>query len=105
LDAARAFVTTFPGSPKIPDALQISGDLLARGGAYDEAANYLSVVVILQPEHPAWADAALALGRLYARELGDDERAGIVLRALLERMPDSPQADEARELLGELGER
>ena len=102
LDESRAFVERFPHSRFVPDSLLIIAELLSARRMYADAASYLAVVVIGWQEHPEWIRAALRLGRLYSAELADPERAGIVLRAVVERMPATDEAAAARDLLSDM---
>ena len=99
VDEALTFVQMYPDSRLVPGALLIAARTLARGGSQPEAASHLAVIVIAWPENPRWTVAALELGQLYAEDLGDDIRAEIVFRALIERYPESQEAGRARELL------
>jgi len=99
LAEAKEFLHEYTSSSLVPQALGLTGDLLVRLGREEEAAGYLAALVVGNPESSLWADYSLELARLYLGPLRHEERAEIVLKAIVEGAPESEAAEEARALL------
>ncbi len=99
LAESKSFLREYTASSLVPHALGLTADLLIRLGREEEAAGYLAALVVGNPESSLWPAYSLELAELYLGPLRDDERAEIVLKALVEGAPESEAADEARTLL------
>lgn len=97
----RTFLTEYGSGPHLADGLSLAAELLLDLGRVEEAAGYLAALAVNAPESEEWPAAVLQLAKLYLGPLRDRVRAEILLEALTEHRPDSPEAREARELEGE----
>ncbi|MFW6260581.1 MAG: tetratricopeptide repeat protein [Spirochaetota bacterium] len=95
----RAFLTQYGSGDYVADGLALAADLLLDVGRVDEAAGYLAALAVNAPQSDQWPAAVLKLAELYLGPLRDRGRAEILLEALVENRPDSPQAAEARDLM------
>ncbi|MFW6050301.1 MAG: outer membrane protein assembly factor BamD [Myxococcota bacterium] len=116
LEALRRYMRDFPDDPRVPEARKMMDrvlELLAKHELYvaefylDRDAPQASIgrlrtLLGAYDGSPVDAKARLLLGETYL-EVRDRERARQAFRALVERHPESDEADEAREHLQKLG--
>ncbi len=94
--AEREFRVAASSSQPSARAANFLGYLLTLKRDYAQAAEQYERAVALDP---GLADAHRSLGLLYARQIGDRERAMAHLKATLRIDPAQPQAEELRKLL------
>lgn len=101
IEQARGFLSLYPASELTPDALVSLARMLESDGAPEEAASYLAVAVIGWQESGLWPESAMRLADLYDGSLNDRARAEILYRAVIERLPGTEYAEEARQKVGQ----
>ncbi len=101
LPLLREFVTQYPKSRYVPDALYWIGDALFEEGRYDEAVLQFDRVVKEHPGSKKELSALLKLGQSFAK-MGDPQSSRIIYEKLLKEHPHSAQARHAKTLLKEL---
>jgi len=101
LAESQSFLREYTASSLVPQALGLTADLLVRLDREEEAAGYLAALVVGNPESELWPHYSLRLAELYLGPLADEERAAIVLNAIVEGAPDSQEADRAEAMLAE----
>ena len=91
------FLREHPNNPRAGDARNLLGDCLFAMGRYKEAISEYEAFVQAHPEHPSVPQAMFRQGLAFI-ELGTDsdlEAARIFLDDLIEKYPDSPEAEKA----------
>lgn len=95
----RTFLSEYGSGPYLADGLSLAADLLLDLGRVEEAAGYFAALAVNAPQSDEWPAAVLQLAKLYLGPLGDRGRAEILLEALVEHRPGSPEASEAGNLM------
>jgi TolA-binding protein len=88
----------------VRNKLRLAEIYLFQFGQVDSAIFEYNEVITLFPEHPDVVKALYSKAFVYDNEYDNSTTADSLLRAVVERFPDSPQAAEARKKLG-LGNR
>lgn len=101
LPLLQEFVTQYPKSRYVPDALYWIGDALFEEGRYDEAVLQFDRVIKEHPGSKKELSALLKLGLSFAK-MGDPQSSRIIYEKLLKEHPHSAQARQAKTLLKEL---
>jgi len=96
-----AFMRNFPRHRLLPNALYWTGETWYAEARYDRAMKYFTQVVEDHPCHAKSADALLKLAYSALRR-GQPEQAGVYLRQLEVRYPDSPASRLGRQARGRI---
>ncbi len=92
------FLRTYPDHPRVGDARNLLGDCLYAMGRYKEAISEYEEFIRVAPDHPSVPRAMYRQGMAFV-ELGTDsdlDAARVFLDDLIEKYPDSPEAERAR---------
>ena len=95
------FMRKFPRHRLIPNALYWTGETWYAQGRYDRAMEFFARVVRDHPRHAKSADALLKLAYSELRQ-GRPAQAGVYLRQLETRYPDSPASRLGRQARGRI---
>jgi tol-pal system protein YbgF len=99
--AYQDFVQQYPNHPQAPDALYFLGGILEDQGKPQEAVDAFNKIAELYPASPRVPEA-LYHAALAHIELGDRDRARVLLERVVSSHGDSMAAEFAREKLREL---
>ena len=95
LPAAEADLDAF-----IANKLQLAETYLFEFGKMDSALKEYGEIIELFPDRPGAAKALYNTAFIYENEFHDKSKTDSLLYVLIERFPDTPQAQEARKILG-----
>lgn len=96
IEAYDSLVYNFPQAAEAPRAILRKGEIrLLQFFSYAKAAEELELLRARYPSFGKMDDALILLAKAYGG-MQDRERQAAVLTELLDRIPDSPRADEAR---------
>ena len=100
-EAREKYIRAVDLAPDLIQAHNSLGVVSTRLGKYEEAVNAFERALELNPEYES---ACFSLGRVYAANLGEKQKAKEHLRAYLKMAPGGEKAARAQEILKELGE-
>ena len=104
LEQYQLFLTEYPKSPKVPEALYAMGSIYqSNRHEFNKAIEAYKRIVRDYPDHATTSSASFLVGFIYNNELKNVDSARMAYRDFLAKYPNSPMASSAKFELDNLG--